>query len=153
MVFSRQIAWCWGPNSQRPKILVFLDLTCSFKARRILSASIPSYPIHTHPNFRRPRRCPGWAASSPKFWAYPNFPSTASYSTSYNPHPVGRRRMIPIIWKCILTYCVLYVTMHVALIHTSISHHHARQANQGTSQLHGCPHSPQAAQLAVAVTG
>jgi hypothetical protein len=43
--------------------------------------------------------------------------------------------------------------MYVAFILPSIYHlsqnHHARQANRGTSQLHGCPHSPQAAQLAV----
>ena len=64
--------------------------------------------------------------------------------------------IVVIIITIIVIFIIIIITiiiMYVAFILPSIYHlsqnHHARQANRGTSQLHGCPHLPQAAQLAV----
>ena len=61
--------------------------------------------------------------------------------------------IVVIITIIVIFIIITIIIMYVAFILPSIYHlsqnHHARQANRGTSQLHGCPHLPQAAQLAV----
>ena len=56
---------------------------------------------------------------------------------------------IIVIFIIIITIIIMYVAFILPSIYHLSQNHHARQANRGTSQLHGCPHLPQAAQLAV----